>query len=404
MHFQLRFLTLTSLALALGTGVVRGQNYQVTNLISDSTALIPAKLQDPNLINPWGISFGTGAQGTPFWFSDNNGGVSTVYSLTASGPQLQLLVPVPLPGAPNVGTATGTPTGTVFNPAAGSFQYTSATSSTMKSASFIFDTEDGTIAAWANGETSATVVVDNSPGGAVYKGLALATNTSQGNLIYATNFNTGHVDVFGSSFQSITTSGTFTDPGNPRVPSPGVPGFAPFNIQNINGTLYVTFALQDSQQHDDFSASGNGFVDEFDTSGHFIKRLITGGALDSPWGITMAPSTFGKFANDLLVGNFGNSRINAFDPTTGAFLGTLTDGLGNPLLLSNTTDVPGLWGLAFGNGTAGFDPKTLYFSSGDNAQFDGLIGAINPVPEPAAGCVLLALAPLLVRRHRRFAA
>jgi uncharacterized protein (TIGR03118 family) len=400
MHSHLRFFGLASLALALTASAVRGQNYQVTNLVSDSTAIIPAKLQDPNLVNPWGISFGTGAQGTPFWLSDNNAGVSTVYSLTPSGPQLQILVPVPLPGASNVGTSTGTPTGTVFNPTTG-FNFNSAATNSMQTAQFIFDTEDGTLAAWANGNSFATVVVDNSGQGAVYKGLALATGTSQGNLLYATNFNTGHIDVFDPSFHPIATAGTFTDPGNPKVPSPGTPGYAPFNVQNFNNTLFVTYALQDAAQHDDFSAPGTGFVDEYTTSGVFIKRLITGGALDSPWGLAMAPSTFGKFANDLLVGNFGNSRINAFDPTTGAFLGNVTDSLGNPALLSNATDVPGLWGLAFGNGTAGFDPNTLYFTSGDNAQFDGLFGAITAVPEPTAGGFLLGLAAFMVRRRHR---
>ncbi len=390
-HYKTAFAVSMAFVL-LGYSSFAIAGYSVTNLVSDSNALIPAKLEDPNLINPWGISFGDGATG--FWFSDNNAGATTAYVLDANGnPHLDIFVGIPAPGS----SPGGTPTGTVYNSNSSSFVINGFASS------FIFDTEDGTIAAWRPGLTTANIAVDNSAAGAVYKGLAIAT-TSQGQQLYAANFNTGAINVFNSSFQPVINPSAFVDPNNPRPPAPGKVGYAPFNVQNINGKLYVTYALQDSQQHDDFSAPGNGFVDVYSTSGVLLQRLINpGGALDSPWGITTAPKSFGEFGGDLLVGNFGNSRINAFNPATGQFLGTLEDGSGSPLLLSNTTDVPGLWGLAFGDGNDGFDPNTLYFASGDNAQFDGLFGSIQPtaVPEPASLTLLGIGVMAVLRRSRR---
>jgi uncharacterized protein (TIGR03118 family) len=209
--------------------------------------------------------------------------------------------------------------------------------------------------------------VDNSTAGAVYKGLALATADS-GPRLYAANFNAGTVDVFDTNFAPVMRAGAFTDP---NIPS----GFAPFNIQNLGGRLYVTYAKQDDQQHDDVAGPGNGFVDIYDLNGTLLQRLISGAPLNSPWGLAMAPASFGAFSNALLVGNFGSGTIAAFDPATGAPLGTLQNKLGNPIALQ------GLWALQFGNGGNGGATDTLYFTAGiagGGAREDhGLFGSLQ---------------------------
>ena len=343
--------------------------FSETPLVSDG--FVPAPTIDPNLKNPWGIAFGPGS---PLWVADNNSGFSTLYN--GSGVKQSLEVTIPPPGGSPAGT-TAAPTGTVFN-ATTDFQVGS------KKAAFIFATEDGTISAWNSG-TNAVLEVDNSASNAVYKGLAVGNNAT-GNFLYATNFRSGKIDVFDRNFAPATLAGTFTDP-TLAAPAPGKPGFAPFGIQNLGGKLYVSYALQNAEQHDDVAGVGNGFVDVFDTNGNFLQRLISGGQLDSPWGLTIAPASFGTFGNDLLVGNFGNSRINAFDPTTGAFKGTLQDGTGTNLSLSDMTDAKGLWAITFGGGGNGGDPNTLFFSSGVNDEQDGLFGTVQAttaVPLPKA--------------------
>jgi uncharacterized protein (TIGR03118 family) len=250
---------------------------------------------------------------------------------------------------------------------------------------------------WRSGPV-AEQPVDNSASGAVYKGLALANNGSH-TLIYAANFNAGTVDVFDENFSPTTVSGGFLDSTIPT-------GFAPFDIQNIDGKLYVTYAMQDASKHDDVGGPGNGFVDIFDADGHLLQRLISGGPLsplNSPWGLAVAPDNFGDFSKDLLVGNFGDGKINAFDPSTGAFLGTLQDGIGNPIV------IPGLWGLAFGNGANDFDKQALYFTAGipgpDHVEDHGLFGDLQAVPEPSSvvlfGTAFLAIAVLGRRRAAR---
>ena len=205
------------------------------------------------------------------------------------------------------------------------------------SANFIFDTENGTISGRSNAVAASQsfIAVDNSPSGAVYKGLAIgtaATPSGTGTFLYAANFNSGKVDVFDSSFKPASGF-SFTDPSPPPVP-PGAVGWAPFNVYNDgNGHLFVSYAAQNAAKHDDVAGLGNGFIDEFDTNGNFIKRVATGGVLNSPWGLDIAPAGFGAFANDLLVGNFGNGGINVFDPNTDLFLGTLTDSNGNPIVI-----------------------------------------------------------------------
>lgn len=211
---------------------------------------------------------------------------------------------------------------------------------------------------------------------AVYKGLAIGNNGTE-NQLYATNFRAGFIDVFNSIFSPVTIPGVFNDPGLPA-------GFAPFNIRNLGGKLYVTYAKQDLLKHDPVAGAGNGFVDVFDTSGAFLQRLVSGGQLNSPWGLALAPGNFGAFSNDLLVGNVGDGSINAFDPVTGAFVGQMLDGSGNPLA------IPGLLGLDFGNGGNGGDLDKLYFTAGGAAGDHGLFGSLQDqtVPEPSTLALL----------------
>jgi len=324
--------------------------YSQQNLVSDLPGV--AKFLDPDLVNPWGIAF---SSGSPIWISDNGQGLATIYN--GAGVKQGLVVSVPAPGG-----GQGAPTGQVFNGGSG-----------FNSDRFIFSTEDGTIAGWRGAlGTTAELAVDNSGAGSVYKGLALAANGSN-SYLYATDFHNGNVDVFDSTFTKVTLAGSFTDPGG--LPS----GFAPFGIQASGGKLFVTYAMQDAAKHDDVACPGCGFIDVFNTDGTFVQRLVSMGALNSPWGLALAPGHFGKFSNDLLVGNFGDGTINAFDPITGAQLGTIDGSNGMPLVNL------GLWGLAFGNGAQGTSTNTLYFTAGipgpDQIEDHGLFGAIT-TPEP----------------------
>lgn len=330
--------------------------YIQTNLVSDLPG--EAAHQDADLVNPWGIVAGPS---TPFWIADNHTGLSTLYN--GAGTKLPLVVTVP-PAAGNTGP--GAPTGLVFNGSSG-----------FGGARFIYDSEDGTLSAWSSG-TSATLQA-TSPTGSVYKGLAIGSGAT-GQMLYAANFGLGKVDVFDSTFKPISVAGGFTDSTIPA-------GFAPFGIQNINGDIYVTYARQDAAKEDDIPGPGSGFINVFDTNGNLIRRLASDGALNSPWGLTLAPSQFGAFGGDLLVGNFGDGAINAYNPATGAFLGSLAGSNGSALAIQ------GLWGLSFGNGAQGQDPNTLYFTAGipgDGAVEDhGLFGAVAvATPEPQSAMLL----------------
>jgi len=336
-------------------------SYEQTNLVSD----IPgnAALTDANLVNAWGISSGPK---TPFWISDNGTGVSTLYNVSHPGHPvaLSLVVTIPPPGGSPPGT-TATPTGNVFN------WTTDFTLSPLHPSRFIFATEDGTISGWnpAVDPMNAILKVDNSASAAVYKGLAMGSNKS-GNFLFATNFRAGTIDVFDKNFTPATLAGSFQDPSLPACGPLQPPCFAPFGIANIGGQLYVSYAMQDSAKHDDAAGPGSGFVDVFDTNGHFIRRLISNGALNSPWGLVQAPNHFGQFSNDLLVGNFGDGHINAYNPHNGAFRGQLKDDNGNPITID------GLWGLAFGNDGAAGPSSTLFFTAGINKEADGLFGSL----------------------------
>jgi uncharacterized protein (TIGR03118 family) len=291
---------------------------------------------------------------------DNHTGLSTVYDVNGRSEPNTVAIPLP-PGS--TGTAPSAPDGTVLNTTAG---FVITEDGRSAPASSIFATEDGTIAAWNQqvDRRHALIEADNSAAGAVYKALTLASN-AQGAFIYATNFHAGTVDVFDSHFNQVHLAGSFTDPNIPA-------GFAPFGIKNINGTIFVTYAKQLApDNHDDQAGPGNGFIDEFDTNGNLIERFASQGPLNSPHGFALAPADFGAFSNALLVGNFGDGRINAFDLKTGKFLGQLSDAAGRPL-----TNV-GIWGMTFGNGAGGTRTNTLYFAAGINGENDGLFASIS---------------------------
>jgi uncharacterized protein (TIGR03118 family) len=332
------------------TGQTSTQGYIQHNLVSDMPGV--AITTDPNLKNPWGLAF---SSTSPFWVADNGTGLSTLYNGQAQ--KIPLTVTIP---PPTGSTDTAKPTGIVFN---GTTDFVVSSGATSGPAVFIFATEDGTISGWnpnVNG-TAAILTVDNSASGAVYKGLALA-GTSGGNFLYATDFHNNAVRIFNGQFQLV---GSFTDPSLP-------PGYAPFGIANIGGLIYVTFALQQGPDNeDDQRGPGNGFVDVFNTGGFLVKHLASHGTLNSPWGLAHA-NNFGEFSGALLVGNFGDGTINAFNITTGEFLGQLTEQHGFPI------QIPGLWALAFGNGAQAGNPNVLYFTAGPNHEANGLFGDLQP--------------------------
>jgi uncharacterized protein (TIGR03118 family) len=327
-------------------GAHSATRYRQTNLVSNIPGL--AQLTDPNLVNPWGMAAGPK---TPLWVADNGADVATLYQGTVSAVPLVVSIP------------DGAPTGQVFNPTNG-FVVKSGMSSGP--ATFIFASENGDITAWNKNVPPPAPSTQAQPEvhtpNAVYKGLAMASSGGK-TYLYATDFHDNRIDVFDSNFAPATLSGNFTDPGLPA-------GFAPFGIQAFGNRLYVTYAMQDSAAHDDVRGAGNGFVDVFTSSGHMVKRLISHGQLNSPWGLVIAPSRFGSLSHDLLVGNFGNGLINAYDPNTGSFRGMLL-GPGRQPIRND-----GLWGLRFGNGVTG-SPRTLLFTAGIDDESDGLFGEIQ---------------------------
>jgi uncharacterized protein (TIGR03118 family) len=368
-----------------------------TNLVSDLPGV--ASITDPNLVNPWGIAESTGS---PFWISDNNSGLSTLYQVPAATPTSASITPLVVTIPTPVSSTGGAPTGAVFNTGStsGAFPITGQNSQGVKTtapADFLFDTEDGTILGWNPGidPTSAIIAVDNSGNnftnpnpnqqtGAVYKGLAIATSSTpiitgdpnSTNLLYAANFRAGTIEVYDGTFQKVTPlpAGAFRDPSLPAH-------YAPFDVQVLDGKLYVTYARQDASRHDDAAGPHRGFVDVFNLDGTpglpgGQVRLTSRGPLDSPWGLAIAPAGFaGITAPDgdpvLLVGNFGNGLINAFDANTGRWLGGLTGPDGEPI------DINGLWALRVGNGSNGGASNTVYFTAGLFAERHGLLGALT---------------------------
>jgi uncharacterized protein (TIGR03118 family) len=355
-----------TLALAFAPTFLHADSFTQTNLVSDVPGM--AANTDPNLKNPWGVSF---SATSPFWTSDQGTGLATLYN--AAGVPQGLVVTVPGSAAPPTG-----PTGQVFSNLAGSFLVGAAP------ATFIFDNLNGTISGW-NGGAGTTAVVERTTPGAIYTGLAQATN-STGTFLYAANSAPGGgINVFSSTWAPANLSGTFTDPSLPA-------NLVPFNIQNIGGNLYVTYASLGPGG----TPMPGGVVDEYDANGNFLKRIATGGPLSAPWGIVLAPSNFGSFSNDLLIGNFGNGEILAYDATTDLFLGTLDGTNGQPLVNDH------LWALETRAPGSGFDSNAVYFSAGINNEADGLFGKIALTPEPATifgtATGLIALAMSRIKR------
>ncbi len=392
-------------------------DYLETNLVSDGS--VAAILTDPNMKDPWGISFSTSS---PFWISEqasnfqnvssgNPSPVATLLTVPSAGttPSLPaLIVNIPNQGNAAADPTVNGPTGQVSTAAPGittigsDFPVVGPNGGTSHEASFIFSNMDGSISAWSNASTGAPIANTTATlqtlavvPGASFTGLAIANNPAaetggaSGAQLYAADQNSGNIVVFNSSFQKI---GSFSDPNLPA-------GYTAFNVQNIGGTLFVTYANQNNTL--------GGIVDTFSPNGTFLGRLIDNstaitphGNLDQPWGMALAPASFGQFGGDLLVGtNGGDGWINAFNPTTGAFVGSLTLSGGSFFHEVN------LWALTFGNGGNGGNPNTLYFDAGLNAAgSDGLVGSITAVPEP--GSILLigiggTMATVVLLRHRK---
>jgi len=336
--------------------------YKQTNLVSNIPGL--ATVTDASLVNPWGLA---SSPTSPWWVSDNGTDLSTLYNGN-TGAKQGLVVSIPA----------AAPTGLVFNNTADFLLGNNV------KASFIFSTETGSIAAWNGGTTAATM---QTVAGAAYKGLAIGTANSA-SYLYAADFLQGKVQVFNSTFGTTNTlTGNFTDPNLPS-------GYAPFGIKNLGGKIYVTYAQQGAGI-DEVDGAGKGLVDVYDTNGNLLNRVATGGTLNAPWGLALAPSNFGDFANDLLVGNFGDGTINAFDPNTFAFEGQLLDVNGNPI------SIDGLWDLSFGNGGNAGLKDSLFFTAGLNGEEDGLVGFLH-VPEPVTLSVFGAgLAGIAALRRRK---
>jgi uncharacterized protein (TIGR03118 family) len=358
----------------LQMNAMSGPLFSQSNLVSDDKpGHLNAQIQDANLINPWGVAFG--ATG-PFWVNNNNSGTATIYNvdpMTDATTAGSLVVTIAVPQAVS-GVTTAAPTGIVFNTDAHGFMLNGSP------ATFIMDTEDGTISAWNGGKMTSLKVdysadpahgdgalppQDQTQGiGAVFKGLALGTQTNGTTLLYATNFRHGTVDVFNDQFQQVNS---LTDGNLPA-------GYAPFNAQVLDGKLFVTYALQNQFKHDDVAGAGNGFVDEFSLGGKPLARVASNGPLNSPWGMAIAPSDFGRFAGDLLVGNFGDGTISAFDlHDHDKFMGKLLGIDGKPVTIGD------LWSLTPGNGGSAGSTGEIYFTSGVQGEQEGLFGSLSRV-------------------------
>jgi uncharacterized protein (TIGR03118 family) len=337
---------LTAFLIVVGTTRAAGGNsFTVHNLVSDGG--VPADHTDPNLVNGWGLAR---SATSPWWVADNETDVSTLYQ--GSGTPVSLVVKVP-----------GGPTGAVFNGT------TSFVLRGVGPARFLFATEAGTIRGWNPAVNATEAVIAATRATANYKGLAIGS-TADGNRLYATDFHNGRVDVFNGGFQLIARPGAFVDPNLPA-------GYGPFGIQNLGGLIYVTYAKQDADREDEVAGPGLGVVDVYSTSGAFLRRVATGGVLNAPWGLTLAPAGFGEFGGDLLVGNFGDGRINPYRVTAqGPYQqhGTLRNTNGSPIVID------GLWGIDFGNGAAAGPTTSLFFAAGPDDEEHGLFGVIRYTP------------------------
>jgi len=362
---------LTAVTALMGAGAATADphhshspGFRQINLVSDQPGVAP--LTDADLVNAWGLSASPGtdaAPGSPLWVSDNATDRTTLYAGTSATSVNKVL---------SIQVTSGAPTGQVFNADSTGFVVHDAAGNSA-SAKFLFDSENGGIDGWnpavggAPGTTSTvTEVAVRNGANAVYKGLAIGQASDGHTYLYAANFRSGRVEAYDDSFTPVALpGGLFVDT---RIPA----GYAPFNVQELGGKLYVAYAKQDAGLKDDVAGPGHGFVDVFTTDGALVKRLVTRGVLNSPWGLALAPAGFGHFGGALLVGNFGNGRINAFSPTTGAYEGQLRTSGGHPLTID------GLWGLRFGNGNAAKTGELL-FSAGPDDESHGLLGKIVPM-------------------------
>src|SRR6267378_4386212 len=367
-------LPVVALSLFLLPAVTQAQHYKQTNLVSNRASISTPNPPDPNLKNPWGLTRSPG--GSPWWVSNNNSGTSTLYNGAGGAILINGTgnVTVPPPNGSPAGTQ-GTPTGVVFNGSTTDFLVAPG-----KSAHFIFATEDGTIAGW-NGGQNAVLVVDNSDNGsangAVYKG-ATSGEINSDKFLYVTNFRSARVEVYNTNFKRVHLDEDAFEPdgdgdddnrGAERIPH----GFAPFNIQNIGGTLFVTYAKQNAARHDDVAGDVLGFVQLFTPSGKNIGHLQHGPWFNSPWGVVWTTRDFGEFSNAILVGNFGSGQIAAFNGFTYKFMGFLKNP-GDSIL-----SIDGLWSITFGNDATAGPANTLFFTAGIQGEQHGLFGTITPV-------------------------
>ena len=374
-----KFLPVVALSLFLLPSVTQAQHYKQTNLVSDIASMAPTF--DPNLKNPWGLTRSSTTPtrlGSPFWVANNNSGTSTLY--TGAGAIIPIngtgTVTVPPPKGSPAGTLS-TPTGVVFNGSTTDFLIAPG-----KSAAFIFATEDGTISGWAGGQ-NAVPLVDNSDNGsangAVYKG-ATSGEINGKKFLYVTNFRSAKVEVYDTNFKPVHLGNDAFDPdgdgdhdrddrGAERIPR----GFAPFNVQNIGGTLFVTYAKQDAARHDPVGGDGLGFVELFTPAGKHIGHLEHGDWFNAPWGVVWTTRDFGEFSNAILVGNFRSGWIAAFNGFTHKFIGWVR----NPD--DSLVTIDGLWSLTFGNDATAGPANTLFFTAGINNEADGLFGTITPL-------------------------
>jgi uncharacterized protein (TIGR03118 family) len=323
---------------------VQAQHYQQTNLVSDVPGLAP--VTDANLVNPWGLA---SSATSPWWVADNGTGVSTLYNGAGVKQALTVTIPPPTGGSPP-----SAPTGVVFN----------GNSANFDGARFIFVTEAGTIAAWSSGTIAVTKFASLTK--AIYKGVTIAKANGT-DFLYVANFYDGRIDVFDTTFSPTSVpAGAFTDPEIP-------PGFAPFNVQELNGNLFVAFAKQDEDKEDEVAGPGLGYADIFDPNGNLVLRLRSGHWMNAPWGVALAPdSGFGWANGRLLVGQFGSGEIATFDLEHGNFHGMLRGAKGRPLAIE------GLWAIRFGNGANAGPQTTLFFTAGIDDEEHGLFGKITP--------------------------
>ena len=349
-------LALTLASVAAVSYAQSAQHYKQTNLVSDMPGV--AAVTDPNLVNSWGLSR---SSTSPWWVADNGTGLATLYSGTGAIQSLVVTIPPSDPASPP-----GTPTGTIFNGGSG-FELKKGFP-----AVFLFATEDGTISGW-NPKVDAThaVIEVNLKSKSVFKGMTMATVNvpflGPQSFLYVADFRKGHIQIYDSNFHHVPEMEELFD--DDSLP----PGFAPFNVQNIGGNIYVSFAQQDSDKHDEIDGAGLGYVDVFSAEGRRLLRLQHGPWFNAPWGLTQAPSDFGSNSHDILVGQFGSGEILVFNPVTGKFKGRLLDTSNNPI------KIDGVWGLSFGNDANAGPATTLYFAAGPNHEQDGLFGTITAV-------------------------